>query len=282
MQMKKLIINADDFGYSYEVNEAVKLGVLSGFLTSASLLVNMPGFNNAVDTLRLIPDIDLGIHLNIVEGQSISCANLLTDKNNIFNYSFINLFYKSYDKNFLIQIENEFRAQIETALKYTGKLSHIDSHVHIHAIPPIFNLVLKLAKDYNIPFIRTQHEIPYFILNKSLNKKFIINIFKNILLNLLTAINLKSLKNTNILTNDNFIGVLYTGFMDEQSILGGLKKIKNISSTELILHPCYGNNSTPLSNKITEFLTTQNQDLLLKIKNSDFILSSYSDLLPQN
>ena len=63
----------------------------------------------------------------------------------------------SNDPKFLEQVEFEFRTQIETVMNYT-KVDHIDSHVHTHAIPNIFKIVARLAKEYNIPYIRTQHE----------------------------------------------------------------------------------------------------------------------------
>ena len=62
---------------------------------------------------------------------------------------------KSFDKEFLIQVETEFRAQIEKTINQT-KIHHLDSHVHTHAIPNIFKITLNLAKEYNIPYIRTQ------------------------------------------------------------------------------------------------------------------------------
>ena len=68
-----LIINADDFGYSQENNEAIKLGYQNGTITSCSLLTNLNGFEIVVFTiLPEINEIDLGFHFNIVEGKSIT------------------------------------------------------------------------------------------------------------------------------------------------------------------------------------------------------------------
>lgn len=277
MQMKKIIINADDFGHSKENNEAIKQGFLSGVITSASLIANMDGFEDAVHQVNnYIPNIDLGFHFNIVEGKSLTNCNLLCDKDGYFNNSYINLILKSADKNFTEQLEQEFRAQIEKVLTY-HKISHIDSHMHTHAIPNIFKMILKLSKEYNIPFIRTQKEVPYIVLKKSFSVNYAINIIKNILLNYYTQINVKELKKTEIKTNDYFIGVLYTGNMDESTIINGLRKIKhNNSVTEIIFHPNY---NKAKQNNYKEYLITQNPKFKDTLINSGFILCDYTELL---
>ncbi len=273
--MKKVIINADDFGYSEENNEAIKLGYKSGVITSSSILTNMTGFEHAKnDVLPQINDIDLGFHFNIVEGKSIIKSSLLCDNNGYFNNSYLKIILKSKDPLFQLALENEFRAQIEKILPYHN-ISHIDSHMHTHAIPEIFNLTIKLAKEYNIKYIRSQREIPYFICSKSFNLKYPINIIKNLLLNYYTNINLKRLLNTNVYTNQYFIGVLYTGMMQEETILGGLKRVsKDNSLTEIIFHPTV--NKLKKSN-YREFLITQNSNFKENIKKLNFVLTKYCE-----
>lgn len=278
MQMKKVIINADDFGYSENNNIAIKSGYDNGIITSTSLLANMAGFEHAVkDILPSIPKIDIGFHFNIMEGKSLSETNLLCNSEGYFQNSYQKLIINSKVKSFLSQIEQEFRAQFEKVSKYC-KISHIDSHVHTHAIPEIFNLTLKLAEEYGIKYVRTQKELPYIVGNKIFSKKFPINIIKNILLNTYTSINLKQISKTKTKTNDYFIGVLYTGYMDEEAIIQGLKKIdKNNSLTEVIFHPFYSN-VIPDDKKhnYEEFLITQNPHFKQKLEDMGFALSDYS------
>ncbi len=76
----------------------------------------------------------------------------------------------SFDKEFLEEVEEEYRLQIEEGLKHF-KPEHIDSHVHMHAIPNLFKIVCKLAKEYDIPYIRTQFEKPYLIPNMKMFSK---------------------------------------------------------------------------------------------------------------
>lgn len=278
--MKKIIINADDFGHSKENNEAIKSGFQAGIITSTSLMANMDGFENAVkEIMPQIPDIDMGFHFNIMEGKALTKSEMLCNSEGYFNNSYQNLILKSKNINFLKQAEAEFRTQIEKVLNYT-QISHIDSHVHTHAIPGIFNLTLKLAEEYNIKYIRTQQEIPYIVLSKVFNTKFPVNIIKNILLNTFSAINKKTLKNSKVKTNDYFIGVLYTGYMDEAAILGGLNKIREENTIcEIIFHPYLPQDSivTGKSHNYREYLITQNPNFKEALKNSDFVLSNYKN-----
>lgn len=285
MQMKKIIINADDFGLTKENNEAIKEGFKTGVITATSLIANTDGFDNAVnDILPLIPDIDVGFHFNIVEGKSLSKSPYLCGKDEIFNNSYGQLILKSTNKKFLNAIETEFRLQIEKVLKFAN-ISHVDSHVHTHAIPAIFELISKLSKEYGIKYIRTQKELPYFVCEKSFNAKFAKNIIKNVLLNTFTLKNTVKQNSEEIKTNDYFIGVLYTGFMDEKAILSGLKQIKKDNSvTEIIFHPYVSNDTEKQKTKksnIREFLITQNPTLKNEIKAMGFEFTDYKTLSKQ-
>ncbi len=276
--MKKIIINADDFGYSKGNNEAIKSGIEAGIITSTSMMANMPGFEHAInEIIPSIPKIDIGFHFNIMEGKSLTNSHLLCDNSGNFNCSYQKLIYCSKQRSFINELEKEFREQIEKILKFHN-ITHIDSHMHTHAIPEIFNLSTNLAKEYGIKYIRTQKEIPYIVKNKIMNTKFPINIVKNILLNTFTLINNKQIIKTEIKTNNYFIGVLYTGYMDEEAIISGLKRIsKENSITEVIFHP-YISNDENKKNNYREYLITQNGEIKQRIINMGFEFNSYSNL----
>lgn len=280
--MKKVIISADDFGYSKENNEAILIGFQAGNITSAGLMANMNGFDNAVnEVLPAAIGLDIGFHFNIVEGKALTNANLLCDSNGGFNCGFFNLLLSQNNKKLLAQIEAEFRAQIEKVLKYTT-VSHVDSHVHVHSIPAIFNLVVKLAKEYNVQFVRTQNELPYVVSEKILNSRFSVNVIKNILLNVLSNKNRKFLNANNVLSNDYIIGVLYTGYMDENAIYNGLKRInKQDSVTEVLFHPYLPEDisCSKRMNNYREFLITKTPKLRENLKNIGFDLVSYADVI---
>lgn len=274
---KRFILNADDFGMSNAYNQAVLYGVNDGLLTSASICANGEAFDDAINNIiPKCPNLSVGVHLNIIEGQSLTNCPLLTDKNGIFNNGYIAMIIKSFNNDFISQVEQEFRAQIEKVLK-VANVDHIDSHVHTHAIPNIFKLTAKLAKEYNIPYIRTQHEKMYFVpsIKKHLNLKYPPNILKIILLNTFTCINKPIAKSYNLKTNDFLIGVGYTGMMDETTIEYGLKALKKDCIAEALIHPCKYEELIN-DNHHFEYMLTQNQDLQDKIAEMNFSVVNHS------
>lgn len=274
MVNKKFILNADDFGMSKAHNRAVLDGYHNGFLTSASLCANGKAFNAAVnEIIPECPNLGIGIHLNIIEGRSLTKAPLLTNKRGKFNKNYFQLM--SNDTKFLEQVEFEFRTQIETVMNYT-KVDHIDSHVHTHAIPNIFKITAKLAKEYNIPYIRTQYEELYFVpsVKKHLNLKYPPNILKILLLNYFTKQNKKVVEEYGLKTNDYLLGVGYTGLMDSAAIEYGLKALDEDCIAEALIHPC--NYAVSKKNQhYTEFLITQNKALKDKINRLGFEITNY-------
>lgn len=284
MSDKKFILNADDFGMSSAYNRAVLEGYTSGILKSASLVANGEAFEEAwKNVIPACPDLGVGVHLNVIEGKSL-CLNLdkLTDEEGNFNNSFGMLLLKSLntrDNIFMEQLEKEFRAQIEEVLKYTG-VSHIDSHVHIHSIPRIFELVAKLAKEYNIKQIRTQYEKPYIIPDvfRHLTIKYPINLIKVALLNLFTLINENTVQKYELYTNEYLLGVTYTSMMNSLAISYGLMAIKydNVIA-EALIHPCRYEDGT-IDNHFVEFQITKNNKLKEKIEKLGYEITNYREL----
>ena len=276
MVNKKFILNADDFGMSKAFNRAVLDGYHNGFLTSASLCANGKAFNAGVnEIIPECPNLGIGVHLNIIEGRSLTKAPMLTNKRGKFNNSFGQILLKSNNPQFLNQVEFEFRTQIETVMNYT-KVDHLDSHVHTHAIPSIFKITAKLAKEYSIPYIRTQYEEMYFVpsIKKHLNFKYPPNILMILLLNSFTKQNKKVVEEFGLKTNDYLIGVGYTGLMDDLTVEYGLKVLDDDCIAEALIHPCsYA--SAKNNQHYTEFLITQNKSLKDKINRLGFEITNY-------
>ena len=278
---KKFILNADDVGISKWHNKAVLESYELGLLKSVSLVANGESFDEFInEIIPKCPNIGIGIHLNIMEGISL-CDDVfkLTDSNKKFNNSFLDILIKSYNKNdkeFFEQLEREFRLQIEKIMSRTS-VTHIDSHVHVHSIPPIFDLVCKLANEYNIKQVRTQCEKLYVVpdLYKHLNKNYFVNIIKNMLLKTFTIKNKLLIEKYNLSTNHYIIGVLYTAMMNSLTLSYGLKAIKNDNVVvEALIHPCRYEDGTT-DNHFDEFLITKNNKLKLEIENLGFEITNY-------
>jgi len=278
---KKFILNADDFGMSNAFNKAVLDGYNNGFLTSASICANGKAFDSAVN--EVIPEcqnLGIGAHLNIIEGSSLqdfTKTSMLTDLEGNFNNGYLKMICLSKNELFLEQVEREFRLQIEKTLNYT-KIDHLDSHVHVHAIPNIFELTCKLAKEFGIKQVRTQMEKFYLIpdVKKYLNVNYPPNILKVLLLNAFTLRNKKTIEAYGLQSNDYLVGVGYTGMMDDKAIEYGLAAIKEDVTVEALIHPCHFFEPQLQKNQHqTEFNITQNRDLKDKIERMGFEITNY-------
>ena len=211
------------------------------------------------------------------------CPDLdqLTDNQGNFNNSFGALLLKSLNPNnkaFMEQIEKEFRAQIEKVMSRT-KVTHIDSHVHTHSIPKIFELTAKLAKEYGIKQIRTQFEKPYLMPDASriFNRKYPINLVKVALLEFFTLINEKTVFKYGLTTNDYLLGVSFTSMMNSLAISYGLMAIKyDKVVVEALIHPCRYEDGT-IDNHFEEFQITKNQKLKEKIEKLGFEITNYAN-----
>jgi len=284
--MQKLIFNSDDFGLTLEGNLAIMEGHLNGVLTSTCIAANGEYYRHGIDEIMpQIPNIGRGIHLNAIEGKSLTKPSLLVDCNGVFNKSFQYYFFNSKNKKLLDELEKEFRAQIEKILSDT-EVDHINSHVHIHAIPSIFNLVLKLALEYKIKNVRLQFEEPYLVVQKMFDLKFPVNLVKLALLHTLSIANRNTIDRLNsksdnkrIDYNNYLVGVTYTGYMDENSILAGLKRVcgKENKTVEVIVHPksLSGKKNTP---NYKEFSAVLNPVLKEKIEKLGYTLTNFKNL----
>ncbi|MDR0366991.1 MAG: ChbG/HpnK family deacetylase [Rickettsiales bacterium] len=157
----EILVNADDLGARRETNDAIFRAAMHGGLSSASVMANMDFAEEAIAEATRLPELALGVHLNLTDGRPLSNgARLLTGKDGAFNRGFLSLWLLSLCKRRALceQAEREFRAQIEFMESHGVRVSHIDSHRHIHHIPALFATVEKLALSYKIPRVRVVNE----------------------------------------------------------------------------------------------------------------------------
>lgn len=278
---KKIIFNSDGFGLSKASNRGVLDAYKFGILKSASIVANGLEFKDAIE--NIVPqcsDLNIGIHLNVTTGKSI-CNDLtnLTDSDNNFNNTYAQLLLKSYnpkETDFFAQLEREFRRQIETILSKTT-VTHIDSYSQIHSIPKIFELVCKLAKEYEIPTIITHTEKFYVIpeIKKYLTTQFLTNILKNRILYLFSFINKKNLSKYNLQTNNYLIGTLYDSLMNSLVVSYGINA-NNFNDTiiEVRIHPCRYNDGT-IDKYFDELMLIKNNKLKNKLIDMGYEITNY-------
>lgn len=149
-----LIINADD----YCISEQVSLGILdafnSGAITSTSVVVNMPCFAKMGKAIR-DTSFDCGLHLNLTVGETVSGANLSLIKHAGPSGILNPLILSALKGTGRDKVEREISAQFSKFMDFFGKApSHVDSHHHIHMLPPIWDLVRRKMDEFRIQFLR--------------------------------------------------------------------------------------------------------------------------------
>ncbi|MCX7970750.1 MAG: ChbG/HpnK family deacetylase [Negativicutes bacterium] len=163
--MKKLIINADDFGVCPAVNQAVVDAYSRGVLTSASLMAGGRAYRQAVD-LAVAHRIPVGVHLTLCGGEQPVAADVRQVSTLVDCEGRL---YPGYREFILAcvrgridyrQVRRELAAQIERVSRDVGRITHLDSHQHLHLWPPIATVVIDLAKQYRITKMRTACELP--------------------------------------------------------------------------------------------------------------------------
>jgi len=164
--MTKLIINSDDFGYSRGMNYAILDTHQLGVLTSATLMPNMFGFEQAVEMAKQCPKLGVGIHLVLTcQKPLLNTHKHLTREDGIFYHvSEYSAGKIELTPEWASEVEAEWEAQIQKVLACGIKPTHFDSHHHMHLFSEQTRaIVFKLAEKYGVPvraFDETQKFFP--------------------------------------------------------------------------------------------------------------------------
>lgn len=156
--MKQLIVNADDLGLTPAVNRGVVRAFQDGIVTSASLLVTGSAFEDAVALAQQNPNLDVGLHLALVEERAVLGPDVLptlVDETGRFPSTSAEFIQRAILGGISWhEVEQELAAQIELFQKTGLRLSHLDSHQHLHMFPPVFQIVRRLARWVDNVWIR--------------------------------------------------------------------------------------------------------------------------------
>jgi hopanoid biosynthesis associated protein HpnK len=155
---RRLIVNADDFGRSRSINEAVIRAHREGILTSASLMVNEPACGEAVALARENPDLGVGLHLTLLCGRSAcpreTIPGLVNDRQEFTSSPVGAGLRYFFNRRLRGQLRAEIHAQFER-FRATGlPLDHVDGHLHLHLHPVVFRILMDDAERLGIRHLR--------------------------------------------------------------------------------------------------------------------------------
>lgn len=246
--MKGLIVNADDFGRSPQVNAAVLLAHRSGVLTSASLMVAEPDAADAAATAREFPSLDVGLHLVACNGRGLLPAREipgLVDGSGRFPASeaWAGLRY-SLRPALRSQLQDEFRAQIERHLKLVGYLNHINGHHNLHLHPTLIDIITRLAVEYRVPCLRLVREPVHTTLALS-RDHWLRKLRDHLIFTGLAVRAVGKMRKLKLRSNDYLFGFHQTGRLSEAYVLRALARLPEDGVTEFYFHPAIEINGRP-------------------------------------
>ena len=162
MSRRRLIVNADDFGRSHSINEAVVRAHRDGILTSASLMVNEPGFDAAVALARENPKLGIGLHLTLLCGHSALATEKtpgLANAQREFGENPVTVGFRYFVRRSLREpLRAEIHAQFEKFRAAGLPLDHVNGHLHFHLHPTVFGILMEDADKLGIRQMRLTRE----------------------------------------------------------------------------------------------------------------------------
>lgn len=269
--MKHLIVTADDLGLAKSINEGIAKAYSEGIITSISVISAGEAFEDAVRVIKELGLKEIGAHLSLTETRPLLSTSKFYKNHNEFFYNF---FLKKISTD---EIHKELKVQLELLKKAGVRITHINSHEHIHIIPQVLDVFIRLAREYNIPAIRYPRG------DRPARPLSLREVYKSFILKYFTAKTDRILHNSNMVYTDFFIGLLDAGRLNIAIIKEMIKTLKD-GVTEIVTHPGF------LSPEILEhyawhtggeaelFALTDNR-VKNAIKNNSIKLITYGELV---
>lgn len=254
--MRRLIINADDFGFTAGVNRAIVEAHTHGIVTSATLMAKGRAFDDAVQLASSLPRLSVGCHVVLIDGEPV------LEKNQVRSIASAQSgpakfgdSLKSFAARALAgglnrdEIEAEVEAQIRKLQSAGIAVSHVDTHKHTHLFPAVLKPVLRAAKACGVrairnPFGPTKPLRSADLLSRpSLWTRYV----EVKLLRSLAAGFQEAAKNEGFITPDGTFGIVVTGSLDEK-LFRAIAGIIPEGTWEFVCHPGYNDEDLKSAN----------------------------------
>ena len=274
--LRSLVVNADDLGLTVGVNNGIFDAHDRGVLTSASVFANARATEDALARALRRPLLGVGCHLTLVDGQPTLPATRvpsLIEDDGRFPPS-----WKPFIVSCLLgrvslpEVERELTAQIDRVRSAGVTLTHLDAHKHVHAYPPIFAIVTRLAERFRIPVVRVPFEKWPKVSSSGPEQR---TVRSQALLN--TAMlpwawqDYRNAARAGIRT-PHFIGRAHTGVLSAEALTAMVRALPP-GVTELMVHPGYVDETlTRLNTRLLDARTDE-VDLLTNPNTFDLLTS---------
>ena len=265
--MRRLIINADDFGLTAGVNQAIVEAHERGIVSSTTLMANGQAFDEAVTLARRWPKLGVGCHIVLVDGVPLvrdSATHSLVDprqsrdgtprfRDGIGKFAAGALLGRLAPA----EIEAEVQAQIGKLQSSGITVTHLDSHKHTHMFPQVFRPFLRAAKARGVKAVRNPFERIRGSQLASRPALWMRWAEVGILRSLATQFR-DAVKQAGMITPDGTLAIVATGALDERLVRNMLEHIPD-GTWELVCHPGY--NDAELQRVRTRLRESREQEL---------------------
>ena len=268
--MRRLIVNADDFGLTAGVNQAIAECHTRGVVSSATLMATGAALANAVALTATLPQLSVGCHIVLVDGQPVMPAkevqSLASGDNGTAFAPTLGAFIQRVLTGRISEseIEAEATAQFRRLQQAGIAISHFDTHKHTHVFPSVLRPLLRAARTCGIralrnPFVPTR-ALPFEDLRQrpSLWKRYLqVRALRRFLPEFQDLV-----QEMGLTTPDGSLGVMETGFLDPELFTAMLKAIAEElpeGTWEMVCHPGY--NDADLAGVRTRLRTSRAQEL---------------------
>jgi predicted glycoside hydrolase/deacetylase ChbG (UPF0249 family) len=217
---RQLVVNADDFGFTPDVNSGIIEAHRRGILTATTLMANGGAFDDAVRLARETPSLDVGCHLVLIGGRSLETGNP-------FPATVAQLLGALARRQ--IRLYDEFASQVRRLIAAGIRPTHLDTHKHTHLAPPVLEAVARVARDFGIPWVRRPFDFPIGGAPRLARlKSGALGLWRTRFQRVLAAHGCRSV--------DHFAGFQLTGRLGREELFG-LAAALPAGSTELMCHP---------------------------------------------
>ena len=224
--MKRLVVNADDFGYARDVNSGIVDAHTKGILTATTLMANGDAFEDAVALAKANPSLDVGCHLVLIGGRSLlgSREPLPADLAEFLRRVALRQI-KPYD---------ELRVQVERILAAGIRPTHLDTHKHTHLTFGVLDAVCRLSHEFGIRWVRRPFDFPLSGGGPFPWSKRAISRSVQLLRNHFHS----KLARYGCRTTDFFAGFQLTGYLRMEELVSLVRSLPD-GLTEFMCHPGY-------------------------------------------
>lgn len=246
-RVRRLIVNADDFGLTAGVDRAILEAHRNGVVTSSSLMANGAALGDAIQLAQSAPRLSVGCHVVLVDGSPVTNANQVPSLIHSLDQNFgVARFHRGFadlarravlGRVVPEQIEAEVTGQIRKLQASGIAVSHLDSHKHTHLIPQVLGPVLRAAATCGVRRIRNPFEpVRVSLLGQGVRmwKRFA----QVKLLGRLAGRFREAVQNAGMLTPDGTFGIVSTGWLDERLFKFLIQHLAE-GTWELVCHPGY-------------------------------------------